>query len=66
MPKKTHIVALTVDRRRMLAGIVSSRKSSAKAIRRANVILALDTAGGRKPMTTVECAKAFRLCTASV
>lgn len=59
MPKIVHVIRLSEEERKRLRKIVSTKPSKARTIRAANVLLALDTSGGRESLTMAEYAKAF-------
>ena len=65
MPKRNHEVALTEEERSRLKQIVSSGKSSAKEIRRCNILLATDDARTPK-MTVREVAKTHHVSATTI
>ena len=65
MPIQKYEVSLTATERRQLTKIVKSGRMPARAILRANILLAVDK-NGKKPMTVQEAAIAFNTSATTV
>ena len=65
MPIQKYEVTLTATERRQLTKIVKSGRMPARAILRANILLAVDK-NGKKPMTVQEAAIAFNTSATTV
>jgi hypothetical protein len=65
MPKTKYVIKLTDTERRELMKIIKNGTSPAKAITRANILLASDASKG-KPLTVSEVAKRYNTTTTTV
>jgi len=66
MPKKLYDISIDKQERRALERIVSSGKSSAKEVLRANILLNSDSSGGRVPVKTRDLATLLNTSTTTV